>query len=339
MRGPSAFDLFCGCGGLSLGMKQAGFRVLGAVDIDPLSVQTYKANHPEVEVWLEDIRALRGPAVRKKLQLRKGELDLLAGCPPCQGFSTLRTLNGGRSIEDPRNDLVFDFLRLVQELKPKAVMMENVPGLGADRRMVDFCRSLSELGYGHRYRVLNAADFGVPQRRRRLILLAARSGAVDFAQPSTERPTVRSAIGSLPTAGESGDALHDLPESRSPRVEELIRKIPKDGGSRLQLGRAHQLECHLRCTGFKDVYGRMAWDAPAPTITSGCYNPSKGRFLHPDEDRGITLREAALLQSFPGDYRFPVEGGKLALAGLIGNAFPPEFVRRHAARVAAHLSD
>jgi len=318
-------------------MKQAGFRVLGAVDIDPLSVQTFKANHPEVEVWSEDIRALQGDAVRKRLQLRKGDLDLLAGCPPCQGFSTLRTLNGGRNIEDPRNNLVFEFLRMVRELMPKAVMLENVPGLGADRRMADFCRSLSVLGYAHRYRVLNAADFGVPQRRRRLILLAARSGLIDYAEPCTEHPTVRTVIGSLPTAGKSGDALHDLPENRSARVMELIRKIPKDGGSRLQLARADQLHCHLRCTGFKDVYGRMAWDAPAPTITSGCYNPSKGRFLHPAEDRGITLREAALLQSFPRDYRFPVEQGKLALASLIGNAFPPEFVRRHAARVAAYL--
>ncbi len=334
----TAFDVFSGCGGLTLGLRQAGFRVVGAVDLDHLAVAAYRSNHEGVATWCRDVRDLDGRTIRERLALMKGQLDLLAGCPPCQGFSTLRTLNGAREVGDKRNDLVFEFLRLVRDLEPKAIMLENVPGLGTDGRMARFSDQLTDLGYAHSWRVLNAADYGVPQNRRRLILLGSRRGPIDFAEPLAERATVRSAIGKLTSAGESGDALHDLPEQRSPKVRALIRKIPKDGGGRLDLEESDQLPCHQGFTGFKDVYGRMAWDQPAPTITSGCHNPSKGRFLHPTEDRAITLREAALLQGFPPSYCFPRRGGKLALAALIGNALPPAFVCSHALRVAKHLS-
>jgi DNA (cytosine-5)-methyltransferase 1 len=131
--------------------------------------------------------------------------------------------------------------------------------------------------------------------------------------------------------------MHDLSENRSERVRALIRRVNKDGGSRTQMSREEQLSCHQKCDGFKDVYGRLAWDSVAATITGGCVNPSKGRFLHPEQDRAITLREAALLQSFPKEYTFSMRRGKYAAAALIGNALPPEFVRRHAASVARHL--
>ena len=337
MTFPKAIDLFCGCGGLTLGLKQAGFKVVGALDIDPLSVESYKANHSNVEVWETDIRDLSVSAVKRKLRLRKGALDLLAGCPPCQGFSTMRTLNGFRRVDDPRNDLVMDFLRFVEELEPKAVMMENVPGLADDKRMEVFCTRLEELGYNCDYRILDAADYGIPQRRRRLILLTGRFGRINFTVSRKRKRTVRDAIADLPLPGESGDSLHDLSEKRSRRIEEFIRRIPKDGGSRTDLPGEEQLDCHKRCNGFKDVYGRMAWDDVAPTITSGCVNPSKGRFLHPDQDRAITLREAALLQSFPPDYFFSLDRGKYPAAALIGNALPPGFVRHHAANVLEYL--
>ena len=333
-----AFDVFCGCGGLTLGLKQAGFQVVGAVDVDRLALETYELNHDGVATWRLDVRHLDMPAIRRRLPLRKGELDLLAGCPPCQGFSTLRTLNGGREVSDARNDLVFEFLRLVAELEPKTVMLENVPGLGNDRRITQFEEGLSRLGYAHARRVLNAADYGVPQKRRRLMLLASRRGRINFAEPLPDRMSVRTTIADLLPAGESGDALHDMPERRTARVRDLIGKIPRDGGGRLDLDFNDQLRCHRKFSGFKDVYGRMAWDSPAPTITSGCHNPSKGRFLHPTEDRAITLREAALLQGFPATYRFSAAAGKLALAAMIGNALPPPFVCAHALKVAAHLS-
>lgn len=333
----TAIDLFSGCGGLTLGLKMAGFKVLGAVDIDPLSIETYKANHENVVTWETDIRTLDPIEVMKKLDLTRGDLDLMAGCPPCQGFSSIRTLNGFRSFEDDRNDLVFDFLRFVKALRPKVVMMENVPGLANDERLVIFRRELFELGYPNNYRIFDAADYGVPQRRRRMILLGSKSGQIDFASANPLRRTVRAAIGFLPPPGNSGDLSHDLTEKRSPRIMDIIRSIPKDGGSRTDLGLEKQLSCHKRCNGFKDVYGRMAWDDVAPTITGGCVNPSKGRFLHPEQDRAITLREAALLQSFPLDYFFSLRRGKFQAASLIGNALPPEFIRSHAVKIYQNL--
>lgn len=334
-----AVDLFSGCGGLTLGLKQAGFRVLGAVDVDALSVETYRVNHPDVKVWQHDIRSLPVSQLRRAFGLVTGQLDLLAGCPPCQGFSTMRTLNGKRKIEDCRNDLVFEYLRYVKELQPKAIMMENVPGLATDIRMTVLRDELRLLGYESICEVLNAADFGVPQRRRRMILLAAKEGAPTTAEREERRRTVRDAIADLPKPGNSGDPLHDLTEKRSERVAELISKIPKDGGSRMDLGADEQLTCHRNCDGFKDVYGRMAWDQVSPTITSGCFNPSKGRFLHPEQDRAITLREAALLQTFPPDYSFSLRRGKSGAALLIGNALPPEFIRRMAERIADQLRE
>lgn len=337
-RKPKAIDLFCGCGGLTLGLKQAGFEVIGAVDNDSFAVETYKVNHPGVHVWERDIQGLTVGWVKRKLGLRKRELDLLAGCPPCQGFSTMRTLNTGRRVRDKRNKLLLEFLRFIEELEPKAVMMENVPKLKNYWRFRVFCRELRLLGYQINYDVLNAADYGVPQRRRRLILLAGKNGKIEFAKKARCKRTVFDAIGDLSPVGESRNKLHNLPERRSKKVIKLIERIPKDGGSRKDLGKRRQLACHKKCDGFKDIYGRMAWNKVAPTITSGCTNPSKGRFLHPEEDRTITLREAALLQGFTRSYRFDVEAGKGAIAELIGNALPPEFIRRHACVALKFLS-
>lgn len=325
----TAIDLFCGCGGLTQGLKKAGFKVLGAIDNDPLAVATYSANHPEVHIWKYDIKNLSVASLKKKLGLRKGDLDLLSGCPPCQGFSSMRTLNGSRRIRDSRNDLLFEFQRFVEGLRPKAIMMENVPGLAKNYRFKKFLKKLRELGYIGEYKILNVANYGIPQRRRRLIYMAGCT-SIPFAEQAKKRKTVRDAIGRLPKAGASGDELHDLPERRSYKVMELIKMIPKNGGSRNDLAPEYQLECHKRCKGFKDVYGRMAWDEVAPTITSGCFNPSKGRFLHPEEDRSITLREASLLQGFPRRYKFPKIDNKSAVALMVGNALPPPFIQRHA---------
>ncbi len=335
---PIAIDLFSGCGGMTLGLRQAGFKVIGAIDIDSLSVETYRRNHTGVKVWETDIRNLSASEVKKTLGIRKGELDLLAGCPPCQAFSAMRTMNGGRHVRDPeQKDLVFEFLRFVRELKPKTMMMENVPGLARDNRMRELIRELKLLRYKCNYAVLNAADYGVPQRRKRVILLASLTGKIEFAPCNSNQPTVRDAIADLDPAGKSGDPLHDLSEIRSEKIKQLIKKIPRNGGSRTALGKRQQLRCHKDFGGFKDVYGRMWWDDVAPTITGGCVNPSKGRFLHPKHNRAITLREAALLQTFPSDYFFSLKRGKYTAASLIGNALPPEFIRRHTAEVIKHL--
>lgn len=330
---PTAIDCFAGCGGLTQGLKTAGYRVLGAIEIDAAACSVYSLNHPSVHVWNEDIRTISGRDLLRAIGLRKGELSLLAGCPPCQGFSTLRTLNGGRAVSDARNDLIEDLLRLAVDTRPRWVMMENVPGLAQDHRMKRFITGLQRSGYSVAWDVLNVADFGVPQRRKRLILTASRTCTASFATPSPKQRTVRDAIGTLPKAGSSGDALHDMPETRSPSVMARIKSIPRDGGSREQIPRKLRLRCHESTNGFKDVYGRLAWEQLAPTITTGCFNPSKGRFLHPVADRAITMREAALLQSFPRRYRFPVELGKVKIAAMIGNALPPRFITRHAKHI------
>jgi len=320
-------------------LKRAGFQVVGAVDIDSLFVKTYTANHPEVRVWQQDIRELEPSELLEEIGLEVGQLDLLAGCPPCQGFSTIRTMNGRVRVKDPRNELVLEFQRFVEALRPRAVMMENVPGLADDERFASFQRKMRELGYLGHHRILNAAEYGVPQRRRRLIYLAGLGVEIPFGRKSRKMKKVKDAIGGLPKAGESGDPVHDMPERRSPKVMALIRRIPKDGGSRTDLPEEFQLDCHKRCNGFKDVYGRMAWNDVAPTITSGCFNPSKGRFLHPEEDRAITMREAALLQGFPRRYKFPTTDNKSAVALMIGNALPPPFIAAHARSILRVLRD
>jgi DNA (cytosine-5)-methyltransferase 1 len=333
----TAIDLFAGCGGLTQGLRRAGFRVLGAIENDKKAAAAYKSNHPNTHLWIDDIRDVKTLSVSRKLRLRKGDLSLLAGCPPCQGFSAMRTLNGKRSVRDGRNSLISEFLRFVEALLPKAVMMENVPALAGNRRFAQFCKQLREMGYQGKYHILNAGSFGVPQRRRRLIYLAGLNMKLSFAKPRPGLRSVRDAIGSLPASGRSGDPVHDIPERHSKNIQALIRSIPKNGGGRTDLPVNRQLECHKLCDGFKDVYGRMEWDKLAPTITTGFFNPSKGRFLHPSRHRAITVREGALLQGFPKSYKFEVEHGKVALALMIGNALPPPFITAHAREIRKEL--
>ncbi|MCY4140865.1 MAG: DNA cytosine methyltransferase [Rhodobacteraceae bacterium] len=332
-----ALDLFCGCGGLSLGLRRAGFTVLAAIDNDTLSTSTYKLNHKRTHLVGEDIKLVDPAKLMKKMGLKPGELDLMAGCPPCQGFSALRTLNGGRDIHEPLNDLVYEFRRFIEVFMPKTVMMENVPALLNDDRLQHIRREFEGLGYSTAAELFNAERFGVPQRRLRMILFASRDDCPPFARPVRGRRTVSGAIRKLPLPEESNDPLHGYFVRRTENVMSLIRRIPKDGGSRTDLPDTDQLPCHQRLNGFKDVYGRMAWNKPAPTLTGGCINPSKGRYLHPTEDRAITLREAALLQGFPMRYEFDMSKGRYPTAKLIGNAFPPKFAEHHARAIYAHL--
>lgn len=328
---PIAIDLFSGCGGLSLGLKQAGFKVACAVEINAKAQETYKLNHSDVRLIPSDIQKVRVRTLMRELDLRPGQLDLLAGCPPCQGFSRIRTRNKSSSDIDARNDLIFEFLRFVRGFRPKAVMLENVPALKDDPRFTVFWSEMQRMGYHGQPEIQDASKFGVPQRRRRLIYLAVRGRyPVPKLDPGGSIKTVRDAIGMMATPGKSGDPIHDIPENRAPKTLALIRAVPHDGGSRMDLPEQFRLACHEGTDGFNDVYGRMSWGLPAPTITGGCHNPSKGRFLHPVHDRAITLREAALLQGFPISYRFNAQHGKEAIALMIGNALPPPFISAHA---------
>lgn len=334
----TAIDLFAGCGGMTYGLGRAGFKVVGALERDATAASTYRLNHPGVPLVEADIREVRPADWMKELGLRLGELDLLAGCPPCQGFSRLRTLNGTRTNKDCRNRLVLELIEFAEVLRPRALMMENVPGLAGKAVFKQLLTALRREGYVPGWKILDAADFGVPQRRRRLVLIAGRGFGIPFGSSKPNPKTVRMTIGSIGPPGKSGDYLHDLPERRTPQMQNWIAAVPKDGGGRLNLPERMQRECHRVSDGFRDVYGRMAWDTVAPTITGGCFNPSKGRFLHPEQDRNITMREAALLQTFPKSFRVPHGTTKTAAALMIGNALPPVFVRHHARSIYRALS-
>ena len=337
----TAVDLFCGAGGLTLGLKQAGFNVLAGVEFNRFAAESYESNHADIKLYQTDIRNLNPKDILKSAGIKRGELDLLAGCPPCQWFSSQRTRNKATANFDPRNDLIFEFLRFAKALLPKTIMLENVPALAKNWRIFRLQTELTQLGYiieDNSIAIHNAADYGIPQRRRRLLFKASRLGIIPEAAKSTTKTTVRQAISKLPPAGESGDPLHDLGEFRSEKVKKIISLIPKDGGSRKDLPIEYWLPCHKKNPdGYLDVYGRMKWEDVSPTITGGCHNPSKGRFIHPDFDRAITLREAALLQTFPEDYQFSLKSGKESVALMIGNALPPQFIKIHAQAYISHL--
>ncbi|RDB55232.1 DNA (cytosine-5-)-methyltransferase [Paraeggerthella hongkongensis] len=337
----TAVDLFSGAGGLSQGLRQAGFKVIGALEVDKDAAEVFSINHPKTKVIEKDISSVSVEEAARLWGLEKGELDLLAGCPPCQGFSTIGTRNREAAQDDPRNELIFEMLRFARELLPKAIMIENVPALAKDERLRRFCSSLKDLGYDCDVRVLNVQQYKVPQRRRRMILLASRVGKVtvrDVDLTAGSPRTVRMAFGNLNPDFVRRDSLSRLHGRHSQHVMDIIRAVPHDGGGRHDLPDSLVLDCHRKTSGFRDVYGRMSWDSPSPTITCGCANPSKGRFLHPEEDRAITLREAAVLQTFPLGYCFPVEKGRQRLSTMIGNALPPTFIEFHARCVKAVLS-
>lgn len=326
---PTALDLFSGAGGLSLGLQQAGFSVIAAVEKDSFCAESYRLNHPSVEVINKSIVRVSPQSI----PCEKESLDLIAACPPCQGFSVLRTKNRRNKTYDKRNKLVHAIIKYVLYFNPRALLIENVPGFLDSKEYLNFRRELERFGYGIFQKILDASNFGVPQRRKRAVVVATLSG--NFAWPTKHRTqkTVRDAIGSLQQAGLSGDILHDLSERRTKHVVEIMRRIPRNGGSRSSLSEKYQLDCHKRLNGFRDVYGRMKWDDVAPTITTGCCNPSKGRFIHPELDRAITIREAALLQSFPKNYKFSLAGGKTSVTSQIGNALPPVFVQKIARNI------
>jgi len=333
----TAIDLFSGCGGLTQGLLDAGFDVLAAVEVDLKARETYALNHPRIPIAGNDIRNLEATELMSMLKIKSGELDLLAGCPPCQGFSNIRRKNKPLAAHDPRNDLIDDFLRLAIALMPKLIMMENVPGIIQYEKFQSLVRTLKQAGYSVIYKILDVSDFGVPQRRKRLILSANKNGEAIIATPSNYQVSVRETIGNLPLSGSSGDELHDLKAKHSSRINALIAAIPKNGGSRISLPLEMQLPCHQKMNGFSDVYGRMSWDDVAPTITGGCTNPSKGRFLHPEYNRAISLREASLLQGFPRNYKFNLNHGKQAISLMIGNALPPSFISKHALAMATSI--
>lgn len=329
---PTAVDIFCGSGGVTQGLRSARWRVLAACDFDEAVAATYRANHPRTAFINGDIQ-LDATIDELVVKVGRQRVDLLIICAPCQPFSSQNRARGN----DKREQLILRALVAVERLKPVMIFFENVPGLAsaAYRPILDELRAkLSQLGYAlSEPMVRDAADFGVPQRRRRCIIVAARSQAAVDAFVSRDvrvpRKTVRQAIGDLPTlqSGEASavDPLHRAREHQPIAIERL-KHIPNDGGSRNSLPAHLELKCHVgKTTSFSDVYGRMAWSDVAPTLTTGCADITRGRFAHPEQNRAITLREAARIQSFPDRYAFT--GNASQIAAQIGNAVPPDMIR------------
>lgn len=333
----TSIDLFSGAGGMSEGLRQAHFNTKLAFEIDATASATYKLNHPKTYVYTQDIRTIDLADVRRKLHGRT--LHLLAGCPPCQGFSSIRRLNRNKPVEDDRNSLINEYVRFVDELQPYTIMLENVPGLAMSE---DFHKAVQHLreNYYIDYAVVNVKNYGVPQRRQRLVMVGSRLGPIHIAPPTKTKSTVRDIIGNLPTPNDSNDAVHKIFPHHIARIQQLISHIPHNGGSLRDLGDEWQLACHRASNvGFNDVYGRLRWDDYSTTITGGCLNPSKGRFLHPEQNRCISAREASMLQTFPEDYIFPADVAKTRIALMIGNALPPLFCRIQAENIREHLRE
>jgi DNA (cytosine-5)-methyltransferase 1 len=330
-------DLFSGCGGGSLGFQAAGYRVVGAVEVaaDPAASYTAMVG---VAPTLSDIREVTGSTLTKDLD-SDHEVTLLFGCPPCQSFTILRRGRAEIPADVARNTLPAQYLRLVAELRPRHIAFENVPGL-IDHRWKPafelFITELGDLGYQTVWAVVDAADYGVPQHRKRLLVMGSRVGSPRLPSPthgphspgSSPYVTVGDVLSSLSPlkSGEADpeDPMHRARRHRDVAIERLMH-VP-EGGGRLDLPDHLQLECHRDHKGHYDIYGRMSRDRPAPTLTSGCTNITRGRFAHPIQNRAITTREAMLLQSFPDDA--VLTGGVESAALQVGNAVPPLLARR-----------
>ncbi|MGW2921837.1 DNA cytosine methyltransferase [Streptomyces angustmyceticus] len=325
MSSYSAVDLFAGAGGATRGLRDAGFRVLAAVENDIEAAETYRANHPRVFLFSEDIRNVTPEEMMQAANLKPGDLDLLKACPPCQGYSTLAK----GEIDESRNDLVLDVARFVESLLPKLVLLENVPGLQKDRRMRDLLDRLSKVGYQFSASVTDATLFGVPQKRKRFILFGVRGdGIAEFTSLLELLPprfgsvntTAGKALERLARYRRTSDPL-DIYRKSTPEVIGRIASIPV-GGNRFDLPEEHQLTCHKKLSNRSAAssYGRVKLNEPAPTMTTRCTTPACGTFVHPTENRGLTLREAAAFQTFPVRYKFLGNYG--SIERQIGNAVP-----------------
>lgn len=319
----TAIDLYAGAGGATQGLTDAGIRVLAAVENNPAAASTFRANHGAVRMLDRDIRKVRPTRLRRQLRLEPGQLGIIQACPPCPSWSTL----GEKSKDDPRRELIQQVGRFIRAFSPRAFIIENVPGLAADPRLAKLLTQARARGYSTNTYLVEATDAGVPQRRRRLIAIGVR-GLDDANWPKDLLDAVPEGFDR--TSRNVQDAFARLVEtapdnlsrgrSHTPPVVKRIEAIPVDG-TRFDLPIELQLTCHQDVgRSAAASYGRLRLTEPAPTLTTRCTTPACGRFVHPTEHRGITLREAALLQTFPPRYAF--SGFYDQIERQIGNAIP-----------------
>ena len=342
-----ALDIFCGCGGVTYGLAKAGIRVAVGVDVDEDCRLTYVLNNPRTRFVSADVRKVSGNALLEYPGgFRQGDYLLLAACAPCQPFS----LQNRFRREAADRTVLCHVERLVRELLPDFLLMENVPGIqrvagfSAFRRLL---QALRNLRYTTRFQIVDAVSYGIPQSRRRLVLLASLHGVVPWPEPThgdragLQRPvTVRDVIGKYPAlrAGEAHPTIaNHVAAKLAPRNLVRIIATPPDGGGRRDWPTALRVTCHEHHDGHPDVYGRLRWDMPAPTLTTRCTSLSNGRYGHPEQHRAISAREAAALQSFDDSYVF--YGTLGAVAAQIGNAVPPVLAERFGAAFVATVGN
>ena len=347
---PKAIDLFSGCGGISLGLQRAGFRVIAAADNNRKYSATYVKNFPSVHFLHDSLAEINPKDLMKTLGLKPGDLDLLAGGPPCQGFSK-NVPRSQRRADSQNNKLIVTFLDYCDTFRPKAVMMENVAEMksGFDEAYTNQIRDrLSKIGYKVHEGVFNAADYGVPQRRRRAFFVATRNDLSNFKFPATTHGdgngipphlTIRDAISDLPKLEDGeGEPLLSYEKAAETAFQKLMRKGSKKLSNhktrKLKPLQSKRLSCLKPGQGIKDLpssirpkggysgaYGRLTWEMTSPTITRWVFHPGSGRWGHPEQIRVLTTREAARIQSFPDHFVF--HGTFTDMAGQIGNAVPP----------------
>jgi len=331
-----AVDFFCSGGGMTYGLRKAGIEVIAGIDNDPTCKETYEKNNPGAKFILADVFELTEQELAKVSSLTKNDDNLIMiGCSPCQFWSIIQT---DKTKSKRSKNLLAEFKRFVDYFNPGYVLVENVPGILTKKDksgLGEFVADLECRGYKVHFGIVNMNDYGVPQSRRRFSLLANRVlGKSLFPKPSQKaRPTVRDILGvengfqKIPQGHRDMTRFNHSTAAISDRNIERLKKTPKDGGSWMDwadidgLGRKK-----YRGNGFVDNYGRMRWNKAAPTITTKFVSISNGRFAHPDENRGLSIREGASLQTFPKSYIFPEKQG--IAARIIGNAVPPEFARR-----------
>lgn len=323
----SAIDLFCGAGGLTCGLRRAGIDVRLGVDNDPYCRYPYTANNA-ADFLLQSIEYVRKEDLMP--YFADASIRLLAGCAPCQTFSSY---NRKAKNTDSRWWLLRHFARLVQDIQPELVAMENVPNLAEQNVFQEFCTTLENCGYRIHSSIVKCVEYGIPQKRKRLVLLASKLSPIRLLSPEAfgAKPrTVRDAIGKLPVlqagAQDPKDSLHQSAVLSPINLKRIKASTP--GGTWRDWPKELMTTCHQKTSGktYPSVYGRMTWDDPAPTITTQFFGFGNGRFGHPEQDRALSLREGALLQTFPPEYVF-VESGKFVqckiIGKLIGNAVPP----------------
>ncbi|WP_106535638.1 DNA cytosine methyltransferase [Haloactinopolyspora alba] len=338
----SAVDLFCGAGGLSYGLQEAGVHVAAGIDIDPACAYPFETN-VRAPYHSRDVRQLNSDELADLWPA--GAVRVLAGCAPCQPFSPYR--RGADTSHEDQWSLVGEMRRLVEGTMPDVVTMENVPRIGSTAIFRDFVAQLRELGYSVDFESCYCPAYGVPQHRRRLVLVASLLG--DLVVPKgalgpDEYPTVRQNINELPPVrhgeADSNDRLHKGRTLSKLNLERIRQSTP--GGTWEDWPEELRAPCHRKAGGstYRNVYARMTWDDPSPTVTTLAHNFGAGRFGHPEQDRAITLREAAILQSFPRDYDFVAPGAPVQFAPLgrlIGNAVPPELAAAVGEQIVDHV--